>query len=90
MVFRVFKVQALTDQGRLAIQHNLEERSKIKGLDKLIMNKLFDVVVSDGFGLLEFRGKTQVYVDPGVMRTKLEESMKNEGCSEKDFKVMIE
>lgn len=92
MVFRTFKVRALTESGRIALEKNVADRENMGRLDKLIMKKLFDVVVSENFDLLEFRGKTQVslFVDPGVMRSKIEESMINEGCGLDDFEILIE
>lgn len=92
-LFRVFRIRALTGKGRFALQRNAEERDRMKTLDKMIMNRLFDIVISPSYDLLEFRGKTQVsmFVDPGVMRSKLEESMISEGCKiEFDFKIEID
>lgn len=91
-MFRVFRVKALTDKGRLALQHNAEERDRMRSLDKMIMKKLFDIEISPDYSFLEFRGKTQAsqFVDPAVMRSKLEESMISEGCSLEDFEVTIE
>lgn len=91
-MFRVFRVKALTDKGRLAIQHNADERDRMRSLEKAIMKRLFDIVISPDYDCIEFRGKTQVslYVDSGVMRSKLEESMISEGCTLEDFEVMIE
>lgn len=90
--FRIFRIKARTEKGRLALQHNAEERDRMRSLDKMIMRKLFDVVISPNYDMLEFIGKTQAsqFVDPGIMRQKLEMSMTSEGCTLEDFEVEIE
>jgi hypothetical protein len=92
MMAMVFRIRALTDKGKEGIRRNLDERSRMRNLDKAIMKKLFNVVVAPDFSFLEFRGKTIVtqYVDPGVMRDLMEKSMINENCTKDDFKVEME
>lgn len=92
MIFRVYKIVALTEKGRLGLKKNDSERKKMGALDKLIFNKLFDVVIDPDFNFIIFQGKTQasVLVDPERMKKQLVDSMLSEGCSLEDFNIFIE
>lgn len=81
-----FKVIALSQKGVNAIQKNYFERSKMKPLERVLFNKLFQVVVAPNFKSIEFRGKTLAsdYVDSASMVKTLSGSMVADGCIEPD------
>jgi hypothetical protein len=87
-----FKVFALSQKGRDAVLKNFEERKRMKLLEKVLFNKLFDVIIMPLGESIEFRGKTLAsgYVDSDSMVQTMSESMKSCDCLEgEDFRVEV-
>lgn len=87
-----FKVIALTKLGREGIERNYLERERMRALDKLLLKKMFAILVPLDFSSIEFSGKNRAsdFVDSASMIKSLSDSMVSDGCEEgRDFRVEV-